>query len=382
MKSRLIIVIYFLFGVFAFGQISSTNDTLYSRWLGIDPLVDKVFSNQEEYKLQIRLSTMQNDSLITTKIGSENYYYPASLVKFPTVLAVLHKLQEEGLSLEDKIVINDIDIEGDKSFIYKTKKGISFKELIEKTVVVSDNDYYNVLYHFVGPAYLNDYLNNRGFKDVLIYRCFNGCSKEEQLKTAGYNVYSTSDSLKLKVTESMLGWEEISEKFAYSEDKRVGDRFIKKGKVIATPYDFNENLEFPVNSLHQMMIGFISDSSDIKWNIGEKNRFFFLEKLRQHPADIGQGEYSVQDFKIIGFGNQKMDNSRFTTHSKIGYSYGFITESAYVVDAVSNQSFYLTISMYVNSNNTINDGRYQYNSIATPFMGTLTHIIADQLIDK
>ena len=180
----------------------------------------------------------------------------------------------------------------------------------------------------------------------------------------------------------MLGWEEISEKFAYSEDKRVGDRFIKKGKVISTPYDFNENLEFPVNSLHQMMIEFISDSSGLKWNIGEKNRFFFLEKLRQYPTDIGQGEYSVQDFKIIGFGNQKMDNSRFTTHSKIGYSYGFITESAYVVDAVSNQSFYLTISMYVNSNNTINDGRYEYNSIATPFMGALTHIIADQLIDK
>lgn len=382
MKNRLIIALYCLFGVFAFGQISSTNDTIFSEWLGIDPLVDKVFNNQEEYKLQIRLSRMQNDSLITTKIGSENYYYPASLVKFPTVLAVVHKLHEEGLSLDDEIVLDDVDIRGNKSFIYKTKNGISFKELIEKTLVVSDNDYYNVLYHFVGPAYLNDYLNKRGFEDVLIYRCFNGCSKEEQLMTAGHSVYSSSDSLKFKVPERLLGWEEISQKFAYSDDKRVGDRFIKKGKVIAAPYDFNENLEFPVNSLHQMMIAFITDSSNLKWEIGERNRSFVLEKLRQHPVDIGEEDFSVEDFKIIGFGNQKMDNSRFATHSKIGYSYGFITESAYVIDVVSNQSFYLTISMYVNSNNTINDGRYQYNSIATPFMGTLTHIIADQLIDK
>ncbi|MFZ9027387.1 MAG: serine hydrolase [Crocinitomicaceae bacterium] len=373
---------YCLFGVFAFGQISNAHDSLYRRWLGIDPLVDKVLNNQEEYKLQIQLSISQDDNSITTKIGNENYYYPASLVKFPTVLAVVHKLLEEGLSLDDKIVLDDVDIKGNKSFIRKTEKGISFKELIEKALVVSDNDYYNVLYHFIGPAYLNDYLKKRGFEDVLIYRCFNGCSKEEQLKTAGYSVYSSTDSLILKVNERLLSWEEISNKFAYSDDKRVGDRFIKKGKVIMTPYDFNENLEIPINSLHKMMITFISDSADLKWNIGETQRSFVLEKLRQHPADIGEKDYSVEDFKIIGFGNQKMDNSRFTTYSKIGYSYGFITETAYVVDELSNESFFLTISMYVNSNNTINDGRYQYNSIATPFMGTLTHIIADQLIDK
>ena len=148
------------------------------------------------------------------------------------------------------------------------------------------------------------------------------------------------------------------------------------------PYDFNENLEFPINSVHDMMISFISDSTDETWQIGEDKRFFLIEKLSQSPVDIGIDKYSIQDFKIIAFGNQELDNSRFVTYSKIGYSYGFITETAYVKDTISKSGFFLTISMYVNKNNTINDGRYQYGTVATPFMGTLTHIIANQLIDK
>lgn len=382
MKNRLTIVLYCLLGTFVFGQMSSPDDTIYKQWLGIDSLVDKVLRKKEEYKLQIRLSTFQNDSLITKGTGVDNYYYPASLVKFPTVLASLSKMNALGLSLDDRIVLDDMEVQGNRSFIFKTKKGITFKELIEKTIVVSDNDYYNVLYHFVTPAYLSEYLNHRGFEDVLIYRCFNGCSKEDQLKTAGYHIYSSSDSLMFEVQESHLQWEVVSEKFRYSDDKKVGGRFVKKGKVIESPYDFNENLEFPINSLHQMMIAFIKDPMDDHWDTGIENRTFLIEKLRQSPAEIGANEYSVEDFKIIGFGNQKLDNSRFTTYSKIGYSYGFITETAYVEDTLSDKSFFLTISMYVNRNNTINDGRYQYNSIATPFMGTLTHIIGDQLIDK
>lgn len=382
MKFQLLIILFFSVAALEAQVCNYPTDSIPKEWFGKDPMVDKVLEQKEKYRLQIILSAICDDSFQTKSYADNQYYYPASLVKFPTVLAVLSKMKREGIALEDRIILNDIEIRGSKTFITKTRKGISFRELIEKTMVVSDNDYYNVLYHFVTPRALNAYLTNAGFEDVLIYRCFNGCSKDEQLKTAGYSVFGENDSLKLRKEGDLMNWEEISELFPYDEDKLVGDKHVAKGKVYSAPYDFNENLEFPLESLHRMMISFVEDTTDQLWQLGKEYRIFLLEKLSQFPEDIGESKYKSNDFKIIGFGDQNRDNSRFITYSKIGYSYGFITETAYVRDSRSGRDFYLTVSMYVNRNQTINDGRYEYSTVATPFMGSLTHLIADQFIDK
>lgn len=358
-------------------------DSILKGWFGKDPLVDKVLEQKDGYRLQMMLSVPCGDSLKEFSFTEDKYYYPASLVKFPTVMVALEKMKEQGVDLDDKIVLKDIEIDGNKTFIRKTQsEGISFRELITKTIVISDNDYYNVLYHYVTPRYLNQKLKEKGFDDVLIYRCFNGCSKEDQLITAGYSVYTDKGELKITQDSDIMNWEDIRDLFPYDDDKKIGMKTVSKGKVSTGPYDFNENLEFPVISLHRMLISFISDTTGEVWLNDRLNRQFLLEKMKEFPADIGETKYKQNDFKIIGFGDQSLDNSRFTTHSKIGYSYGFITETACVRDKVSGKDFYLTISMYVNKNNTINDGRYEYGSVATPFMGKLTHFIADGLIDK
>lgn len=382
MKFQLLIILVFVLGTLKAQVCNYPTDSIPEEWLGKDDLVDKVIENKGKYRLQIILSAICEDSFNTVSYSDNQYYYPASLVKLPTVLVALGKMKREGIVLDDRIVLKDLAINGNKSFIQKTRNGISFRELIEKTLVISDNDYYNVLYHFVTPRELNSQLNDKKFGDVLVYRCFNGCSKEEQLITAGYSIFNTKDSLISHSEGDKMDWTQISEFFSYDEDKRIGSRHISKGKLYTDPYDFNDNLEFPIESLHRMMISFIEDSTGQNWDIGQNNREFVLQKLKQFPDDIGEEKYKRNDFKIIAFGNSKLNNDRFTTYSKIGYSYGFITECAFVQDALTGKDFYLTVSMYVNKNETINDGQYQYSSVATPFMGSLTHIIADQLIDK
>lgn len=382
MRIQLFIVLVFVCNSLVAQVCDYSLDSLLKSWEGENELVDGVLDQKDDYRLKVILSIPCGDSLKTYALNDEQYYYPASLVKLPTVLIALDKMQRLGIKLEDRIFLNSLDIKGNKSFIYKTVDGVSFKELIERTIVVSDNDFYNVLYHFVTPRELNESLKKKGFEDVLIYRCFNGCSKDEQLKSTGFKVLNSKDSLVFKSDGDLMDWSEISELFPFDEGKKVGKRHVSDGKLQSTPYDFNENLEFPITSLHRMMISFVSDSTEKMWKMRSSDRKFLLKKLTQFPSDIGENKYADNDFKIIAFGDSKRDNSRFTTYSKIGYSYGFITESAFVVDRLSHKGFYLTVSMYVNQNGTINDGRYQYSSIATPFMGNLTHIIADQIIDK
>jgi hypothetical protein len=90
-------------------------------------------------------------------------------------------------------------------------------------------------------------------------------------------------------------------------------------------------------------------------------------------------EYPDNFLKYIVFGdsssNTKMNSVR--TFSKIGLSYGFTTEIAYVVDLTTKKEFFLSVSMYTNQNKTINDGIYEYQQISKPFLGKLGMLLLE-----
>jgi len=65
------------------------------------------------------------------------------------------------------------------------------------------------------------------------------------------------------------------------------------------------------------------------------------------------------------------------TFGKIGLSFGFATEIAYVVDLVSKNEFFLSIRIYTNKNQTINDGIYQYEEISKAFFGKIGMLLLE-----
>ena len=60
---------------------------------------------------------------------------------------------------------------------------------------------------------------------------------------------------------------------------------------------------------------------------------------------------------------------------KVGRSYGFISESAYVVDYEAKAEFFLSTAIYVNEDEVLNDGKYEYNKVGFPFMASLGDMI-------
>lgn len=123
-----------------------------------------------------------------------------------------------------------------------------------------------------------------------------------------------------------------------------------------------------------------------RWNISEENAGFVLKHLAQLPRESAYIDY--QDSKkypdnykkLIIFGDQRIIKSNDYENLKIfniiGYSYGFISDVAYVVDFESGAEFFLAISMYANESNII-DGKYNYYDIARPIMGELGRIFLE-----
>ena len=61
--------------------------------------------------------------------------------------------------------------------------------------------------------------------------------------------------------------------------------------------------------------------------------------------------------------------------NKPGWTYGFLTDVAYIVDFKNHTEFMLSGCIYTNSDGVINDDKYDYDSIGYPFFKETGNII-------
>jgi len=54
--------------------------------------------------------------------------------------------------------------------------------------------------------------------------------------------------------------------------------------------------------------------------------------------------------------------------NKVGWAYGCLTDVSYVADFKNGVEFMLAVTVYVNSDGILNDGRYDYKDIGWPFL--------------
>ncbi len=63
------------------------------------------------------------------------------------------------------------------------------------------------------------------------------------------------------------------------------------------------------------------------------------------------------------------DNIRI--FNKPGDAYGFLTDSAYIVDFENGIEFMVSATIYTNANGTFNDDNYEYDEVGFPFFREL-----------
>ncbi len=79
-------------------------------------------------------------------------------------------------------------------------------------------------------------------------------------------------------------------------------------------------------------------------------------------------------FFLYGDGKLPM-NDNLRVFNKVGQAYGFLIDNAYIVDFNENVEFLLSAVIYVNDNQTLNDGKYEYAKTGFPFLANLGRLI-------
>ncbi|MEO1216190.1 MAG: serine hydrolase [Bacteroidota bacterium] len=355
-------------------------------------VVSEVYQEAEKFRLQIQYTQINRDAennpsfhTYTFRVNNDEYFYPASTVKFPTAVLALEKLHELGINGLDRETPLRIDsVYSGQSQVLTDSSAQNFLpsigHYIKKVMIVSDNDAFNRLYEFLGQKDLNQGLWDKGFTNTKItHRLSIALSEDENRHTNPFSFYQNDQEL-YKADEKVS---EIS--FPDKEGLLLGKGEMQGGKRIDEPKDFSRKNHFPIDD-QQMVLKSVFFPNSVMgsagFNLKKEDRQFLwkymsiLPRESSYPAYPDRSYYYDSYVKFFMFGD-KQENipDQIRIFNKVGVAYGFLTDNAYIIDLEKGIEFMLTATIFVNENQIFNDDTYEYEKIGFPFLGDLGRMI-------
>ncbi len=380
-------------GCLSLVQAQPRTDTLLKNMFNREatPLLRHMLQHPDSFRYQLIYTQIDRDANnqphfrhYYLNVDANQYFNPASTVKLPIALLALEKLRELNVRGLDGNTTMLTDSSGSGQLTVHTdstaKSGLpSINHYIKRIFLISDNDAYNRLYEFVGQQSIHERLWKKGYKNVRIVRRFMPLSEEENRHTGairfvknGRTLYSQPPAV------SRLS-------FDYSRNIRIGMGYMDKNDhLVSEPMDFTKHNNLPLQDLQQMLQSVIFPQSvpaSQRFRIAPQDYRFLYRYMSEYPSESADPVYDTTEyfdsytkfFLFKGAGRHIPSNMR--VFNKTGWSYGFLTDAAYIVDFEHNIEFMLTGTVYVNRDGILNDDKYEYEGEGYPFFRDAGNII-------
>lgn len=317
-------------------------------------------------------------------VDSNQYFNPASTVKLPVALLALEKLNElnvQGLDMNTTMLTDSAYNKQEKVNIDSTaENGLpSIAQYIKRIFLISDNDAYNRLYEFVGQQTLNEKLWEKGYTGTRITRRFVPMTEEENRHTNPIR-FLKNDSL---VYAQAAAYSNIQ--FDFSKKHLVGNGYIDNDdKLVMQPKDFTTHNIFPLEDMQHMLQAVLfpeSVSQQQRFNLTDEQYKFLYKYMSAYPSESRYPKYDTTEYfnsytKFFFFRAHK-DSIPYSIRvfNKAGWTYGFLSDIAYIVDFKNHVEFMLTATIYTNSDGILNDDKYDYEDVGYPFFKEVGNIL-------
>lgn len=317
-------------------------------------------------------------------VNPENYFYPASTVKFPVAILALQKLNELKIPGLDRNTTMITEAENSfQSVVFNDPSAVdgrpTIAQYIKKILLVSDNDAFNRLYEFLGQEYINNTLQKMGYtKARIIHRLSISLPDEENRFTNPIKFFDNSGNLVyIKPAErSQLVYD--------TQEVKLGKGYMQGAKLVQGPFDFSMKNRLLLEDLHTMIksIMFPDEVPDKKRFNLKKDDYEFLRKyMSMRPAESISPVYDSTVYwdnyvKMIFYGAERSKpEDGIRIFNKTGTAYGFLTDVCYLADFNNRIEFFISATIYCNSDEIFNDDKYDYSAIGYSFLKALGRII-------
>ena len=354
----------------------------------------RVLANPGAYRLQILYTRVRRDAAGHPRFRSygyrlrpREYFYPASTVKLAGSVLALEKLralrsQVPNLSPE-AVMLTDSAFAGQTRVRRDTSAAggrPTLANYLRKALLVSDNDAYNRLYEFVGPAELNAGLSRLGLhRSRLLHRLSVGDQEPGSRHTNPVAFYADTAATQL-LYQQPAGYYPGPWPRTGLRGEGIGQAYLKGDQRVPGPLDFRQKNAFPLPDLQRLLQAVLFPKAvppARRLRLAPDDYVLLREALSQLPRESVRPRYDAAHYPdtyakfLLGGGGTTPLPPGVRVFNKIGQAYGFLIDNAYVVDEAKGVEFLLSAVLYVNADGVLNDDKYEYDTIGFPFLRDL-----------
>jgi Beta-lactamase enzyme family len=324
---------------------------------------------------------------------SDQYFYPASMVKMPIAFLTLHnvnalKSQGHNVSIDDDILQYAFRTEQSDALIDTTTVSgkPNIRRYVEKIFNVSDNNAFNRLYELLGPDYINRTLHD----ELNIFTTSAICHR---VGVTGYTPTDNKYTTRLEMYNSgQMTMQRTPMEASKVWSHRVPGALKGRGYInsldslVNKPFDFTEKNYYSVRDMETTLQRVLfADKFDPKQRFNlTKDDYTFLKNCLSKTPDTYSYYDQYKEFyptyvKFLYYGSEEMAtiNPDLTIYNKVGNAYGYLIDCAYFENKKLGIGFFLTAVIHVNKDGIYNDGKYEYDEVGYPYLKRLGQIIYD-----
>jgi hypothetical protein len=360
-------------------------------WREGSPALKRILEHPDSFRYQLIYTRIDRDKFNRPlfynyhyRVDSLEYFNPASTVKMPLAFLSLEKMNGLARYGIDKFtpLLTDSSYSGQSSAHTDTSAATglpSLAQYIKKTFLVSDNDAYNRLYEFLGQQELNERLWQMGYPDIRITRRFVPMSEEENRNTNPIRFVRKGSLLYAQPAAGS------SLTFDFSREVLIGNaHYDRHDSLIRTPMDFTRHNNISLEDLRHILQSVLFPGSvppAQRFHLSGSDYRFLYRYMSQYPGEEIHPHYDTAEYfdaytKFFLFKAGRTPIPPYIrVFNKPGWSYGFLTDIAYIVDFKNKVEFMLSGVIYVNSDGVLNDDKYEYEEMGYPFFKEVGNII-------
>lgn len=353
-----------------------------------------VLAKAEKYRLQIIFTQINRDNKNlpyvkhhTWRLRPKEYFFPASMVKLPTAAMALEKLNR--LNLPNLNVDTEMLVEANMPCQTATKQEEKSKahgysclhHCIKDALVVSGNLSYDRLYEFVGPQELNEGLWLKGYSSMQIISRYGQYCPPELNRVANAMTFRHQGEEVLYLPQR----EYLQVLQNGMERTKVGiGQVDANGQTVYQPRDFAGSNAASLKDLHEVLMAIMLPQ------VMPKEKRFYLRRedykllhryMSMMPQESRDPEwdayYTPTRMKYLYYGSFHEPMPGLRIFNKVGQAYGFLTDCAYFADFNSGTEFMLSVTLYCNEDEILNDDKYDYYAYGFQFMRDLGKILLE-----
>ncbi|MCW3462675.1 class A beta-lactamase-related serine hydrolase [Chitinophaga nivalis] len=387
------LLLFLLCSHLCIAQAQPRTDSLLKRLIyrAASPALQHILQHPDSFRYQLIYTQIDRDADNTPHfknhylaVDADKYFNPASTVKMPVALLALEKLRElqiPGLNgdtpmFTDSAWSGQVTVHTDSSARNYLP---SVHQYIKKIFLVSDNDAYNRLYEFVGQQTIHEKLWQKGYRRTRIVRRFMPLTEEENRHTNPIR-FATGGKV---IYSQPAAYDTLT--FDFSKPHYIGNAYLDKNeRLVLQPMDFTRHNNLPVEDLQQLLQSVLFPASvpaGQRFNLTAADYRFLYQYMSQYPSETSSPKYDTTEyfnsytkfFLFKGAGHDIPPHMR--VFNKTGWSYGFLTDAAYIVDFKRGIEFMLTGTLYVNRDGVLNDNKYEYEETGYPYFREIGDII-------